>query len=157
MRIKDHIFILAVMTIAFVNSAIAQLYFPSNIIVVKDSQAKLIQSGSIEQLIESKAIDLKIYDLDAVDRFESDISKLLPGDESEAKQAFEEYLNRTGREAFEKDAIQAYQGIMAAVRYELKKYPAIIFDGESVIYGVTDLDDALDRYSAWKARQAETQ
>lgn len=157
MRTKGHTFLLAVMAIAFVNSAIAQLHFPSNIIVIKDARTKLIQSGSIEQLLKSKAIDLKVYDLDAVDQFESDISKILPGDESRAKLAFEEYLNRIGREAFEKDSVQAYQGIMAVIRYELKKYPAIIFDGESVIYGVTDLDDALNRYSAWKARQAEIQ
>lgn len=142
------------MTIVFVNSAVAQPHFPSSIIVVKDSQTKLFQSGPIEQIIKSKAIDLKVYDLDAVDKFESEISQSLPGDESEAKLAFDEYLNRTGREAFEKKAIQAYQGIMAAVRYGLEKYPAIIFDGESVIYGVTDLDDALNRYSAWKAGQA---
>jgi integrating conjugative element protein (TIGR03757 family) len=157
MRAKGHIFLFSIMTIAFIGSAIAQPHFPTNIVIVKDSQTQLTHSVSIEQLLQSKAVDLKVCDIDAVGQFEADISKLLPGDELKARQVLEEYINRTGRDAFEQEAIRAYQGIMAVVRYELEKYPAIVFDDESVIYGVTDLDEALNRYGAWKAGQVERQ
>jgi integrating conjugative element protein (TIGR03757 family) len=157
MRAKAHIFLFSIMAIAFVGSAIAQPHFPSNIVVVKNSQTQLIQSESIEQFLQSNAVDLRVYGIDAVGQFESDISKLLPGDESKARQVLEEYINRIGRDVFEQEAIRAYQGIMAVVRYELEKYPAIVFDDESVIYGVTDLGEALNRYDAWKAGQAERQ
>lgn len=133
----------------------AQPYLPSSIIVTKDSRTELARSPEVERLLKLHEIELGIHDMDAVDRFESGVNQLLPGDESKARQVLEEYINRTGRDAFEQEAIRAYQGIMAVVRYELEKYPAIVFDGESVIYGVMDLDEALNRYDAWKAKQVE--
>src|SRR5690606_24620882 len=90
-------------------------------IVVKDSKTEFRISEDLERSQRFQGVDLKIYDIDAIDRFESEISQSLPGDESKAKLAFEAYLSRTGREAFEREAIQAYQGIMTAVRYGLEK------------------------------------
>ena len=28
--------------------------------------------------------------------------------------------------------------------------PAVVFDGQAVIYGVTDIDEALARYHQWR-------
>lgn len=138
------------------NLAVAQPFLPSSIVVIKDDLTRLTKSERLDRILKSHKIELSVYDINAVDHFEDKINKLLPGDELKAKQAIEEYIARTGREAFEQEAFQAYQGLMAVVRYELKKYPAIVFDETSVIYGVTDLDDALKRYSAWKSVQGET-
>jgi integrating conjugative element protein (TIGR03757 family) len=145
------IVLVSVAAIVFGDYAFAESFLPSSIVVVKDSQTDLSQSETARQLLKSNATELRIYDIDAVDRFESEINQLLPGDEAKTRQVFDQYISRIGRKTFEKDAIHAYQGIMTAVRYELEKYPAIIFDGSSVIYGVTDLDEALLLYQNWKA------
>ena len=144
-------------TVAVFCTVRAESVLPSKIVVIKDSQTSFVTSDSMGKQLISRTIDLEIYDIDAVDRFEFEINKQLPGDEVKAKLAFDEYLNRMGRKAFEKEAVQAYQGIMTIVRYDLKKYPAIIFDNSSVIYGVTDLDEALSRYQQWKAALEEKQ
>ena len=41
-------------------------------------------------------------------------------------------------------------GLAKAVQYGIDRYPAIVFDGRVVVYGVTDLVEALDRYKAWR-------
>jgi integrating conjugative element protein (TIGR03757 family) len=146
----------AMALIVLCNSAVAQPLLPSSIVVIKDDLMELTKSAEVVQLMKSHKIQMSVYDINAVDHFEGKINKILPGDELKARQALEEYISRTGRAAFEQEAIQAYQGLMAVVSYELKKYPAIVFDETSVIYGVTDLDDALKRYSAWKSVQGGT-
>lgn len=139
------------------HSVFAKPFLPSSIVVIKDDLTRLTKSEELDWILKAHKIELSVYDINAVDHFEAKINKILPGDELKAKQAIEEYIARTGREVFEQEAIQAYQGLMAVVRYELKKYPAIVFDETSVIYGVTDLDDALKRYSAWKSVQGVKQ
>ena len=37
---------------------------------------------------------------------------------------------------------ETVQGLMQARRYGLDRYPAVVFDGERVVYGITDLDAA---------------
>ncbi len=34
--------------------------------------------------------------------------------------------------------------------YRLNRYPAIIFDEQLVIYGLTDLSQALEKYRQWR-------
>ncbi|MEA1890523.1 MAG: DUF1525 domain-containing protein, partial [Pseudomonadota bacterium] len=42
-------------------------------------------------------------------------------------------------------------GITKAMQYGIDRYPAIIFDGQVVIYGVTDLETAFEQYQSWRA------
>ena len=39
--------------------------------------------------------------------------------------------------------------LTAARRYGIDRYPAIVFDARAVIYGETDLRQALRRYARW--------
>ena len=39
------------------------------------------------------------------------------------------------------------------IRDFVDRYPAIVFDGRAVVYGVTDLVQALNRYEAWQREQ----
>ena len=45
-------------------------------------------------------------------------------------------------------------GLAKAVQYGIDRYPAVVFDGRVVVYGVTDLVEALDRYEAWEQEVA---
>ena len=44
-------------------------------------------------------------------------------------------------------------GLAKAVQYGVDRYPAIVFEGRAVVYGVTDLVEALNRYEAWQREQ----
>ena len=37
-----------------------------------------------------------------------------------------------------------------AMQYGVDRYPAIVFDGQAVVYGVTDLKAALVHYQMWR-------
>jgi integrating conjugative element protein (TIGR03757 family) len=90
-----------------------------------------------------------IYRLDGLARFEAALSQDLPADAEAAKAAA---LRRIGAldEAQMAPAKQAAMGLAKAVHYGIDRYPAIVIDGMAVIYGVTDLNDALQRYAAWQ-------
>ena len=46
------------------------------------------------------------------------------------------------------------KSLAKAVQYGIEKYPAIVFDGELVVYGLTDLSAALMHYRHWQAGEA---
>ena len=44
----------------------------------------------------------------------------------------------------------AAEGLGRAVGYGLDRYPAIVIDGAAVLYGTTDVAQAITRYQAWR-------
>ena len=94
------------------------------------------------------------YAVDGLERFESELSEGLPADPDTAKAAALRRIQRLddARMAPAKDA--AF-GLAKAVQYGVDRYPAIVFDGQAVVFGVTDLVEALDRYAAWQREQTE--
>lgn len=92
------------------------------------------------------------YAVDGLVRFESGLSEGLPADPDTAKA---EALHRIQHldDARMAPAKNAAIGLAKAVQYGVDRYPAIIFDGRAVVYGVTDLVEALDRYEAWQREQ----
>jgi integrating conjugative element protein (TIGR03757 family) len=100
-----------------------------------------------------RAISVTIYELDGLARFEAALSQYLPADADAAKA---EALRRIG--ALDEEHLaptkHAAMGLAKAVHYSIDRYPAIVIDGTAVIYGVTDLNDTMERYDAW--REAES-
>ena len=41
-------------------------------------------------------------------------------------------------------------GLTKALQYGVDRTPAIVINGSAVIYGVTNLVDAVHRYEAWR-------
>ncbi|MEA2093693.1 MAG: DUF1525 domain-containing protein [Pseudomonadota bacterium] len=41
-------------------------------------------------------------------------------------------------------------GLARALQYGIDRYPAIVFDGQLVVYGVTELGQALHQYYHWQ-------
>lgn len=92
------------------------------------------------------------YAVDGLERFESVLSEGLPADPDAARP---EALRRIQHldDARMVPAKNAAFGLAKAVQYGVDRYPAIVFDGRAVVYGVTDLVEALDRYEAWQREQ----
>jgi integrating conjugative element protein (TIGR03757 family) len=93
------------------------------------------------------------YAVDGIDRFQSALSEGLSTDHKVAKA---EALRRVQQldEVRLAPAKNAAVGLAKAVQYGVDRYPAIVFDEQVVVYGVTDLVEALDHYEDWQAEQA---
>ena len=95
-------------------------------------------------------IDVQIYELDGIQRSEAQISSNLPTDPKQSKQIALQRIQQLDEQAT--SAIQnAAVGLAKAMQYGIDRYPAIVFDGKVVVYGLTDLKIALDHYLTWRA------
>jgi integrating conjugative element protein (TIGR03757 family) len=92
-----------------------------------------------------------VYILDTPARIEAEINAAFPRDPSTAHRYAQRALKGQWHEAAER-LTQAYRGLLKGSQYGLEKLPAIVFDGRAVVYGITDLDEALGDYRRWKAR-----
>ena len=108
-----------------------------------------VVGGEHERL---RTATVTIYAVDGLERFESGLSEGLPADPDAAKA---EALRRIQHldEARMGPAKNAAFGLAKAAQYGVDRYPAIVFDGRAVVYGVTDLVEALDLYEAWQREQ----
>ena len=91
------------------------------------------------------------YDIDSISRLQQELSHGLPNDPPRAKQRV---LLRF--QAMDSTLIQqlenAGKGLAHALAYGIDRIPAVVFDGQAVIYGVTDIDEALAQYNLWRQR-----
>jgi integrating conjugative element protein (TIGR03757 family) len=96
-----------------------------------------------------KSAVVQIVEIDDLQRFEAALSKGLPGNSDLAKA---EALRRIGKlnDTQMASAKNAANGLAMAHHYGVDRIPAIVIDGSAVIYGVTDLVDAVQRYDAWR-------
>ncbi len=95
---------------------------------------------------------ITIYAVDGLERFESELSEGLPADPDTAKAAALRRIQHLD-DARMVSAKNAAYGLAKAVQYGVDRYPAIVFDGRAVVYGVPDLVEALDHYEAWQREQ----
>jgi integrating conjugative element protein (TIGR03757 family) len=97
-----------------------------------------------------KSAVVQIVEIDDLQRFEAALSNGLPGNSDLARA---EALRRIGKlNDTQMASVQvAANGLAMAHRYGVDRIPAIVIDGSAVIYGVTDLVDAIQRYDAWRA------
>jgi integrating conjugative element protein (TIGR03757 family) len=105
-------------------------------------------------LVNAEAVDyydvtLSVYNIDGHRNLEEQLSGGLPQNYAEAEKIANERLM-----AMDGKAVQdAFRGVALTLLWDLKRVPAIVFgDGELVIYGVTDLNEALKRYSFFRSR-----
>jgi integrating conjugative element protein (TIGR03757 family) len=93
-----------------------------------------------------------VHFVDGLEHFESALSEGLPADAGVARV---EALRRIGElsDARVAPARSAAIGLATAVQYGVDRYPAIVFDGAAVVYGVADMVDAVARYDAWHQAQ----
>ena len=94
-----------------------------------------------------------VYVIDGLSRIEAGLSRELPGDPEAAKALVLERFARM--EAGQGPRLEnAAQGLARAMQYGIDRYPAIVFDGQAVVYGLTDIDAARRFYRKWKKVQA---
>ena len=90
-----------------------------------------------------------VYVIDGLSRIETGLSRELPGNPKAAKALVLERFARM-EAGSAKQLENAAQGLVRAMHYSIDRYPAIVFDGQAVVYGLTDLDLARRFYRKWK-------
>ncbi|MCP5410124.1 MAG: TIGR03757 family integrating conjugative element protein [Chromatiaceae bacterium] len=92
---------------------------------------------------------VEFYEIDSIRRFEEQISRGLSANANTAKHQAIERITQLDEE--QKQQVQrAAIGLSKAMQYGIDRYPAVVFNGESVVYGVTDLTKAMHRYREWQ-------
>ena len=82
--------------------------------------------------------DVTVYQLDGLVLAQDQLSEGLPSDPEEAGRIAAQRLD--AQPALNEQMMRAGQGLtLAHLQYRLDRYPAVVFDGTTVIYGITDL------------------
>lgn len=93
---------------------------------------------------------IQMVNLDAVLRFEERLGEFLPADEVQATALVRQRITLIGPKQLNIDLRAAYEAIVLSMLYGLDRYPAVVFDKQAVVYGVTDLSVALEKYQRWR-------
>ena len=91
-----------------------------------------------------------VYVIDRINRFQQVLSKDLPTDPEAAKKTVLQRFQRMDRQ-LSGGLENAANGLLKATQYGIDRYPAIVFDGRAVVYGITDIQTAIQRYRQWQA------
>ena len=94
-------------------------------------------------------IQLTVYDLDGLARLNAILSHQLPPKPEVAKAMAATRLGAL-TERQQADLRATATGLLAAQRYGLTRYPALVINGEAVLYGVTDPTEAVRQYRRWR-------
>lgn len=117
---------------------------PARMTVITDARHPLT---GMDSLRARTRIDLQVFDLSAPERVEAEIDAGLPPQRELAAQLARQ---RLADPQFQSRLRTAYQGHLQALQARITRIPAVLFDGTTVVYGVTDLEDALAIYLRWK-------
>jgi len=98
-------------------------------------------------------VELVYYAIDGIHQLESNLSQDLPADPKVAKPLVLNRIEHLGEDAMGRMQ-QSAAGLAKALQYGIDRYPAIVFDGAAVVYGVTGIYTALSYYRQWQEGQA---
>ncbi|MCR6480994.1 TIGR03757 family integrating conjugative element protein [Variovorax sp. ZS18.2.2] len=94
---------------------------------------------------------LLIHRMDTMEQVKMAINQQIPrGGEGPARAWFAANQDRIKRQ-IRPAAIAAANAISRANHYKIDRLPAIVVNGRAVVYGMTDVDAALQRYQATRA------
>jgi len=95
----------------------------------------------------------RVVMLDAPDTVQDRLFGTLPEDPVAAEQAARDVLASPEWKEHERVLADAYQGVIAAWQLGLSRYPAVVFDGQYVVYGTASESEARARYDHWQETQ----
>lgn len=94
---------------------------------------------------------LKVYRVDAMAQLEQQLNAGLPKNEADAM-AYMRQHEAEIRRRYKDQITNAASGMTLAVQYRLDRLPAIVINRAKVIYGVADVDRAIELFAAAQQR-----
>jgi integrating conjugative element protein (TIGR03757 family) len=101
--------------------------------------------------VASAPLMIEVYALDGIERFEAILSERLPTDPNAARRMALKRVRQVDAVRIE-EAQRAAVGLVRVAEYGVDRYPAIVFNGHAVVYGVTEIGEALRHYRMWQGR-----
>jgi len=132
--------------------------FSFNVCAVEQTYIEVITSDAYPvsgiQSVQRQGFLVNVHNLDDGKRLVAEIGKHLPKNQDAAKKVLEKRFKKMGDAAVKQQFMQAYHGVILSTQYGLTRYPAVVFEqGQSVIYGVTNLNQAVNLYRQWLSQQ----
>jgi len=125
---------------------------PPRVIEVFTATDRLVLPSTIDPLVgQAVNIDLQVYRINGIQAVEVVLSLNLPSDPAVAKRVALDRIQQLDNQSTTR-LRNAAIGLTKALQYGIDRYPAMVFDGQCVVYGVTDLGQALHRYHLWQGR-----
>lgn len=103
--------------------------------------------------VVSRAENTTVYVMDRINQLQQALSRDLPGDAETAKQLAMQRFQRMDA-LISGELENTAKGLAQALQYGIDRYPAIAFDGQAVVYGITDTKAATQLYQKWQAEGA---
>jgi integrating conjugative element protein (TIGR03757 family) len=95
--------------------------------------------------------EITVYKIDAIQSVERELSRELPAAPQQSKPIVLQRIQSLDEPA--RLSMQASAtGLAKAMQYGIDRFPAIVFDGQAVVYGETDVQAAHTHYRAWRSR-----
>ena len=129
------------------------------LILAAGQPARAGEAPRIEVFVTEAFLPLKntqgatVYGIDGLARIEVALSRELPGDPKAARALVLARLARM-ETGLGQQLEHAAKGLARAMQYGIDRYPAIVFDGQAVVYGVHDIEVASQHWYKWKKAQA---
>lgn len=123
--------------------------WPESVIVVTSNQWPVSNINGISINTDGVQTNIQILNLDTVTKIERRLSDGLLIDPVQARTMVDQRITQLGRSQLDTGLRTAYLPLGTMMAYALDRYPVIIFDREAVIYGMTDLAQAMNRYQQW--------
>ena len=123
--------------------------WPESVIAVTSNQRPFSNINGISKNTGDVQRNIQVLNLDAVTNIERHLSDGLPVDPLQARIMTDQRISQIGRSQLDTELRTAYLPLGTMMVYALDRYPVIIFDQQAVIYGVTDLAQAMNRYRQW--------
>lgn len=100
---------------------------------------------------QNAAVTYSLYVVDRIAAFQALLSEELPHAPEAAKTLVLKRFQSLDI-GYAKQLENSAKGLALAADYQLDRYPAIVFNGESVVYGVNDLGEALQHFQQWQGQ-----
>jgi integrating conjugative element protein (TIGR03757 family) len=136
---------------------LAKAYFIISMILTGTLSVQAIASEAapaIEVFADSKfqvvsvSDNTTVYVMDRINQLQQALSEDLPSEPENAKRLVLSRFQRMDAQ-LSSELENAARGLVQAMQYGIDRYPAIVFDGDAVVYGVLDVTVATQLYQRW--------
>ena len=123
---------------------------PRLIEVFTSTKYPIVETDAKRSSSNLRGTEITVYEIDCIQFVERELSLNLPVELQQSKQVALQRiqaLDNQARAGMKRSAI----GLAMAMQYGINRIPAIAFDGQAVVYGVTDLEAAFAHYQTWRS------
>ena len=97
---------------------------------------------------------VSVYEIDGLQFTERKLSHDLPIDRGQSQHLAMQRIQRLEEPELRRMR-GAAMGLAKAMQYGIDRTPAVVFDGEAVVYGVTDVSATTEAYEAWQMERSK--